>query len=45
MIDSAAKPQECFDELSMTGKITDDFNHSAVRHFDKLRAGSEVLEG
>jgi hypothetical protein len=31
--------------LSMNGKILPDFNRSSVRPFDKLRAGSETLEG
>ena len=36
-IDSAEKPYECFDRLSMNGKISNDFNGSFVR--------SEALEG
>jgi len=35
--DSAEKPQECFDRLSMNGKISNDFDCSSVR--------PEVLEG
>jgi hypothetical protein len=29
----------------MNGKIPNDLNRSTVRHFDKLSAGSEALEG
>ncbi len=36
-IDSAEKPEECFDRLSMNGKISNDFDHSSVR--------PEALEG
>jgi len=36
-IDSAEKPQECFDRLNMNGKISNDFDCSSVR--------PEVLEG
>ena len=43
--DSAEKPQECFDKLSMSGIIANDFDGSSVRSFDKLRTGSEALEG
>jgi len=35
--DSAEKPQECFDTLSMNGKISNDLNRSSVR--------PEALEG
>jgi hypothetical protein len=37
MIDPAEKPQECFDMLSMNGKISNDLNRSSVR--------PEALEG
>jgi hypothetical protein len=37
MTDSAEKPQECFDRLSMNRKISNDFNPHSVR--------PEVLEG
>jgi hypothetical protein len=36
---------ECFDLAQHERKISDDFDHSSVRPFDKLRAGSEDLEG
>jgi hypothetical protein len=35
--DSAEKPEECFDRLSMNGTISNDFNRSSVR--------PEALEG
>ena len=46
LLDSAEKPSECFDRLSMNGKISHDFNGSSlpvlwqtgVRPFDELRA-------
>jgi hypothetical protein len=37
ILDSAEKPQECFDRLTMNGKILDDFEPSSVR--------PEALEG
>jgi hypothetical protein len=36
-IDSAEKPQDCFDELSPNGKILNDYKRSSVPR--------EVLEG
>jgi len=36
-LDSAEKPYECFDGLSMNGKISNDFDRSPVR--------PEALEG
>jgi hypothetical protein len=39
------KPKNASTTLSMNGKILPDFNHPSVRHFDKLSAGSETLEG
>jgi hypothetical protein len=37
IFDSAEKPQECFDRLSMNGKILNNFEPSSVR--------PEALEG